>query len=217
MRQIFLHDLLLQRGVIALLRVFVEPGEHPVPTIESDGSDAVSALRQKLLCLASRLQIASGVEIWMAKIPQLHFVLRQQHPRHALALNHFVFPILQLDLVQRCVAEGVVAEFESIVEPHLQRFDSLVDFSWLVELFLVDEADHRDFLVAQSAEQLRCHRGDFRGRQSVGHASGKIVDRDGDLTIHLRRLSGSPDRKAREHKADGEQNAEWLHEAPLDG
>ena len=100
----------------------------------------------------------------MAKIPQLHLVRREQHAGHALALDHFVFPRLQSDLVQRSVAEGVVAQFETVVEPHLKSLDALVDLARLVEFLLVDEADHGDLLIAQRAQQLRRQRRDVGGR-----------------------------------------------------
>ena len=183
--EIFLHDLLLHSRVVALLGVFVDPGEHPVPAVQRDGSDAVAALDEKRFRLAAREQIAAGVEIGMAEIAQLHFVLREQHARDALALNDVVFPRLETDLVQRGVAESVVAEFEAIVEPHLESLDALVDFARLVELFLVDESDDGNLLVAQRTQQFRGHRRDFGRGQAVRHPRGKIVDRDRNLAVGL--------------------------------
>ena len=45
------------------------------------------------LSLAPGLKVASGIEIRMAEVTQLHIVLRQQHPSHGFATNDFLFPI----------------------------------------------------------------------------------------------------------------------------
>ena len=85
------------------------------------------------------------------------------------------------------MAEGVVAEFETIVEPHLKSLDALIDLARLVEFLLVDEADDGDLLIAQSAQQFRGHRGDVGGGHAVGHPGGKIVDGDRNLAVELLR------------------------------
>jgi hypothetical protein len=51
----------------------------------------------------------------------------------------------------------VIAEFKTIVEPHPESFDSVVHFPELVELVFIDESNHRDFLIAERAQQLRRH------------------------------------------------------------
>src|SRR5215469_14304663 len=63
--QILFYNLCLQDRIVALLGVFVESREHPVPTVERNRSDPVSALHQKCLRLPPRLQIAAGIQILM--------------------------------------------------------------------------------------------------------------------------------------------------------
>ena len=121
----------------------------------------------------------------MAEIAQLHFALAEQHASHALALDDVVLPRLQADLIQRRMAECVVAQFKAVVEPHLESLDTLVNFARLIELLFVDETDDRNLLIAQSAQQLGRHRGDVSRGQAVGHAGGKIIDRDGNLAVRL--------------------------------
>ena len=84
------------------------------------------------------------------------------------------------------MAEGVVAEFKAVVEPHLQGLDALIDFSRLVELLLVDEADHGNFLVAERGQQFRGHGRDVGCGQAIRHPGGKIVNGDRDPAVGLR-------------------------------
>jgi hypothetical protein len=49
------------------------------------------------------------------------------------------------------MTESVIAKLKSVVEPHPESVDALIDFSELVEFFFVDEADYRDLLVAKRA------------------------------------------------------------------
>ncbi len=79
----------------------------------------------------------------------------------------------------------MVAEFKAVVEPHLQDVDARIDFSWLVELLLVDEAYDGNLLVAERSQQLRGQRCDIGSGQVVGHSSRQIVNRDRDLAIDL--------------------------------
>ncbi len=89
----------------------------------------------------------------MAEKAKLHLVLGEKHARDGLAPDYVFFPILERDMVQRGVAECVIAELKAIVDPHLQRFDTLVDFSGLVEFLLVDEAYHGNLLVAERTQE----------------------------------------------------------------
>ena len=52
------------------------------------------------------------------------------------------------------MAEGVIAKFETVVEPHPESLDPFVNLSELVEFPFINEPDHRDPLVAERAQQL---------------------------------------------------------------
>jgi len=60
------------------------------------------------------------------------------------------------------MAISVIAQFKSIVDPHLESVDPLVDLSKFVELLFVDEPNRRNLLVAERGQQLRRHLGDSR-------------------------------------------------------
>src|SRR5579863_1289571 len=76
------------------------------------------------------------------------------------------------------MAEGVIADFESVVQPQAKRFDAVIDFAKLVELSFIYKANRWNFLVAQSSQQLRRHFDDFRSGHRVRVAGGKIINRD---------------------------------------
>ena len=158
--QIILHDLLLQISVVPLFCIFIEPGECPVPAVESHRSDAVTTLAEKFFCFAAGREIASRIQIRMPEVAQLHFFGRPQYPQNTLALHHVIFPILQFILIQRHVAVRVIAQLEARIEPHLKCFDPLIDFARLVQFFFIHEADHRNLLLTQGAQQFRRHRSD---------------------------------------------------------
>src|SRR5580658_9633548 len=97
--EIAVDQLLLERGVAALPGVVVEASVHPVPAVESYGSDAIAARGEKGFGLAAGLKVAAGIEERMPEISERHFVLGQEQADHALALDHVVFPCLQAGLI----------------------------------------------------------------------------------------------------------------------
>src|SRR5207237_7224726 len=97
------------------------------------------------------------IEVRMAEVPQLHIVLRKQESQDRLALDDVVFKSLQADLVQGGMAEGVIAQLESRVQPHLQAFDSLVDLAPLVKLLLVHEPDGGNLVLLEHGKYFRRH------------------------------------------------------------
>jgi hypothetical protein len=118
------------------------------------GSNPVTSGGQEGFSVAPRFEITAGVQVRMPEVSELHIVLGEQQPGDVLALNNIVFPGLQPRLVERHVGKGVIAEFETVVEPHPESLDPFVDLSELVELPFVNEPDHRDLLVAERAQQL---------------------------------------------------------------
>ena len=74
--------------------------------------------------------------------------------------------------------EDILARFE-----HCTRLDT-------EPLALIDEAYDGYVLVVQRAEQFCGHGGEIACRQAVGHAAGKVVDRDGNLAVGFRGLRG---------------------------
>ena len=79
----------------------------------------------------------------------------------------------------------MIAKFETVVEPHPERFYALVYFPEFVEFFFVDETHNRDFLVAKSAQQLCRHLADGRRRHCVGGPGRQIVNGDRNLALWL--------------------------------
>jgi hypothetical protein len=64
------------------------------------------------------------------------------------------FEVLETCFVQGGVAEGVISEFETGVEPHVEGFDAFVDFTPSVELAFIHETHmdemHLECPIAQS-------------------------------------------------------------------
>jgi len=83
------------------------------------------------------------------------------------------------------VTVGVIAEIESVVEPHVERANALICLAQFEELLFIDEAYDGNFLVAKGAEQLGGHLCDGRRGHGIGHSGGQVINGDGDLAIGL--------------------------------
>lgn len=77
---------------------------------------------------------------------------------------------------------GVIAEFESEIEPHVEGCDALVNLPEFVELPFVDESDDGSLLIAKSGQQFRRHLCDG-GCIQPWRSGGQVVNRDRDLAI----------------------------------
>ena len=89
----------------------------------------------------------------MAEISQLHVVLSQQKAGDRLALHDLILPGLQSHLVERSVAEGVIAEFKAGVDPHRQSFDPFVHLAEFVELLFIHKSHRWNLLFAENGQQ----------------------------------------------------------------
>ena len=82
------------------------------------------------------------------------------------------------------MAEGVVSQLQTGVEPHVESFDSLVHLApVVVELFLIDKTHGRNFILGEGGEKFTGHFGDGCGGHGIRGGGGQIVDGDGDLAV----------------------------------
>ena len=177
-------DLLLERGVAGFPGGVVNGGECPVPGIERDRSDAITARGEKGFEVETRLKVAADVEIGMTEVAHFLAVLREKNFRDGFAADDGLFEFLEADLVEGRVREGVIAKFEAGVEPLIKSSDAGVYFAGAeVELALVDETDGGDLLLLERGDDVRGHVRDFLRGHEVGGAGGEIVDGDGDLAL----------------------------------
>ncbi len=110
------------------------------------------------------------------------------------------------------MAEGMVPQFEAVVEPHLQGLNALIRFACLVQLLLIDEADHGDLLIAESTQQLGRHRSDVSCGHAVGHAGGQVVNGYRNLTVgFLGSLGYHGGREHTDCAESGEQSWQQFH------
>jgi len=134
--------------------------------------------------------------------------------RDGFSAHDGFFEVLEAGFVQRDVAEGVISQFETGVEPHVEGFDAFVDFTPFVELAFIYEAHHRDLLLPQGGEQFRGHFRDGRGGHRIRGASRQIVNGDGDLAIWWSSgpgIRGSPNHAEGKHSEQASQQR--LHES----
>ena len=95
------HNPMLKRRILTAPRVFVNPGEVPVPWVQRNRCDAVSVLDQKCFGLSSTIQIGSHIEIWIAEVLKFQVVLVQQHSRNRVTPKNIQFPFGQRSVIQR--------------------------------------------------------------------------------------------------------------------
>ncbi len=112
------------------------------------------------------------------------------------------------------MAEGVISQFETGVEPHVEGFDAFVDFTPFVELAFIDEAHHRDLLLPQGGEQFRGHLRDGRGGHGIRGAGRQVVNGDGDLAI---RRSSGPGIRGSPHHAESKHSEQAGQQRLHDG
>src|SRR5438067_12274870 len=60
-------ELLLQSSVAALLGILVNPSEHPVPSVNRHGGDAIAARDQKSFGIPAGLQISTRIQVRVAE------------------------------------------------------------------------------------------------------------------------------------------------------
>ena len=73
----------------------------------------------------------------------------------------------------------VIAEFESIFKPQIQCRYPVLQLVEVVQLLFIHKTHRRNFLVPQSAQQLRRHFLDFSACHEICRARGKVVNCDG--------------------------------------
>src|SRR4051794_12407432 len=97
------------------------------------------------------------------------------------------------------MTESVIAEFKSVLRPHAERLDAVIDFAKLVQLALVHKTHGRNFLIAQSSQQLGGHLNDFRPGHGIPARSRKVIDGDSNLAMcrFLRKQRQSPGNQQR--------------------
>src|SRR5581483_7286694 len=119
----------------------------------------------------------------MPKITQLHVVLLKQEARNRFSAHNFFFPVFKADATQGRVSERMIPELKTLVHPHTQGLDAIIDFSKFVELTFVDEANCRNLLLAKRAQQLGRHFNNFAASHRVRTGGGEIIDGNRDSTL----------------------------------
>jgi len=175
-----LRELWHEGGVVTVVGGVVEVGEVPVAGVDGDGGDAVAAADEELLGLATGVEIGTGVEVGVAEVVEVFLVGLGEHAGDGLALDDVVLPILEIDVVEGSMGEGVVAEIEAGVEPGVEDGDAGVGLAGLVETLFVDEANGRDLFALEGGEEFGVEGGDVGGRKGHGAHGGEIVDGEGD-------------------------------------
>src|SRR6185437_12692465 len=148
-RQIAADQLLHERRVAALLGIVINGRVHPVPGIQRHRSHGISARAQEGLRLAPGLQVLAGVQVGMPQVAQLQVKIGEQLLQNGFALYNIVLPGLQSYPVERSMAVCVIAQFEAVIEPDLQRLNASICFAQLVQLTGIYESDRGNLLVAQ--------------------------------------------------------------------
>ena len=192
-------DLLLEGGVARFLSGVVDGGEGPVPWIERDGRDAITARGEKSFEVEAGLKVAADVEIGMAEVAHFLAVLREKNLCDGFAADDGFFELLEADFVEGRMRESVIAKFEACVEPLIESRDAGINFSSTqVKLAFVDETDGGNLLLLERGDDARGHVRDFLSGHGLCSAGGEIIHGDRDLS--LRRSLGECGRGEKEYE-----------------
>ncbi len=85
----------MQPGIATFFCVIVNPREGPIPGVHGDGSDAIAARREEGFRIAPGLQIPADIQIGMAKVSKLLFVVREQETGDRFAAHDGFLKVLE--------------------------------------------------------------------------------------------------------------------------
>jgi hypothetical protein len=133
----------------------VERSEFVVGIVEGDRRDTVTVLVEESLKSLLRFECRTRVQVGMSKVLQFFPASRQSRTGDRFALQNIGRIRIERDTIEIGMRVGVISQFRTRVQPHVQNFAETVVPQLMPAL--IDESDDGNGRIAKRLKQLPCH------------------------------------------------------------